>query len=104
MARKMQFGHALSIVILGLSISACAGSRGTESTGEYIDDSVITTKVKAALVRDEQVSGSAINVETFKGTVQLSGFAKSPAERERAVEVARMIDGVKSIKNDIRLK
>jgi osmotically-inducible protein OsmY len=69
-----------------------------------IDDSVITTKVKAAFVEDKTVAAMNINVETYKGTVQLSGFANSASEMSRAVEIARSVNGVKSVKNDIRLK
>ena len=75
-----------------------------EGTGEYIDDTVITTKVKAAFVADEALKATEINVETFKGVVQLSGFVKSPADIARAADVARGVEGVKSVKNDIRLK
>ena len=84
-------------------VSACAGSRTQESTGEYLDDSMITSKVKAKLLEDKEVSGLAVNVETFKGVVQLSGFAKTEAEREGR-QLARSVGGVKDIKNDIRLK
>ena len=75
-----------------------------ESLGETVDDSIITTKVKAAFVDDIHVSALNITVETFKGTVQLSGFADNERELERAAELARNVNGVKSVKNDIRLK
>ena len=75
----------LVTVMLMLSfVVACAGSKTQESTGEYIDDSVITSTVKAKLLADQEVSGLAINVETFKAVVQLSGFAKTEAERQKA--------------------
>ena len=67
-------------------------------------DTTITTKVKAKFVEDKEVSAAAINVETFKGVVQLSGFANSRHEADKATELARHIKGVKSVKNDIRLK
>lgn len=89
---------------LAALVAGCAGSRTSQSTGEAIDDAAITTKVKAALVRDPVVSALAINVETYKGTVQLSGFARNEEERTRAVELARGVDGVKAVRNDIALR
>lgn len=84
--------------------TACSSTPTQKSTGEVIDDSWITTKVKAAFVEDKTVSALGIQVETFKGTVQLSGFANSLDERSRAAELARSVKGVKEVKNDIRLK
>ena len=92
------------IMLMVTFVSACAGSRTQSSTGEYLDDSMITSKVKAKLLDDKEVSGLAVNVETFKGVVQLSGFVKSEAERQKAVQLARSVGGVKDIKDDIRLK
>jgi osmotically-inducible protein OsmY len=95
-------------LILGITLFAftlgCSSTPKQESTGEYIDDTVITTKVKAELVKDDDLSASEINVETFKGVVQLSGFVSSQADINKAVEVARNIKGVKSVKNDMRVK
>jgi len=91
---------ALTVVLLG----GCAGSPTQESTGEYLDDSALTTKVKSTLLNDPQVSGLAINVETFKGEVQLSGFANTEAERQRAAALAKKVPGVLAVTNDIRLK
>jgi osmotically-inducible protein OsmY len=82
----------------------CAGSPTRESTGEYIDDSAITTKVKAKLVEDKAVSALDIHVETFKGVVQLSGFAKSNAVKRRAVELAQSVPGVKEVRDHIELR
>jgi hyperosmotically inducible protein len=82
----------------------CAGSPTEESTGEYLSDSWITTKVKAALVGDSTVKATEVNVETFKGAVQLSGFVSSTEAMNRAVVVARNIEGVTSVKNDMRIK
>jgi osmotically-inducible protein OsmY len=95
---------AFFLALTLLTTAGCASTPKTEGTGEYVDDSVVTTKVKAALVADDNVSAAAINVETFKGVVQLSGFANSRAEMTRAIEVARGVKGVKSVKNDMRLK
>ncbi len=91
---------ALAVALLG----GCAGNPQQESTGEYLDDTTLTTKVKTALLQDPEVSGLATNVETFKGTVQLSGFANNPQERERAEAVASEIIGVEAVQNDIALK
>ena len=82
----------------------CASTPTKEGTGEFVDDSVITTKVKAAILKELSLKSTEINVETFKGVVQLSGFVSSQADITRAVEVARDVNGVKSVKNDMRLK
>jgi len=97
---KRLVAAALAVVLLG----GCAGTPTQESTGEYLDDTTLTTKVKTTLLQDPQVSGLAINVETFKGEVQLSGFATTEAERQRAAELANSVDGVAAVKNDILLK
>lgn len=87
-----------------VSFAGCAGSPTKESTGEYLDDSAITTRVKSAFIADKQVSAMNISVETFKGTVQLSGFAESAREADKAEAIARGVKGVRSVKNDIRIK
>ncbi|MBU0909622.1 MAG: BON domain-containing protein [Proteobacteria bacterium] len=92
------------LVILLVSFLGCASTAKQEGTGEYIDDSVITTKVKAEILKDETLKSSEINVETFKGVVQLSGFVNSQADINRAVEVASSVKGVTSVKNDMRVK
>jgi osmotically-inducible protein OsmY len=93
-------------LMLGASLVSvgCSGNPTRASTGQYIDDATITTKVKAKMVEDPAVSALNIKVETFRGTVQLSGFANNATEVNRAVEIARSTDGVQSVKNDIRLK
>jgi hyperosmotically inducible protein len=96
--------HYMRVLITVLFLAACTATPTDESTGEYIDDAAITAKVKTALVQDPEVSGLAINVETFKGTVQLSGFANTGRERQRAGTLARSVEGVQSIQNDIQLK
>jgi osmotically-inducible protein OsmY len=93
----------LSIILLTFFLG-CASTSKQEGTGEYVDDSVITAKVKAAIVQDESLKAAEINVETFKGIVQLSGFVKSRTDISKAVEVARGVKGVISVKNDMRLK
>ena len=82
----------------------CASTRTTEGTGEYVDDTVITTKVKTAIFEQPGLKSSEINVETFKGVVQLSGFVASTAAATKAVQVTRDVSGVKSVKNDMRIK
>jgi len=105
MINRPEKKHFLAAAALAtLLLGGCAGSPEQASTGEYIDDSAITAKVKTALLGDPEVSGLAINVDTFKGTVQLSGFANSSHERQQAEEVARSVAGVEEVKNDISLK
>ena len=92
------------LVIMLASFLGCSSTSTKEGTGEYIDDSVITAKVKAEIFNDDTLKSSEINVETFKGVVQLSGFVNSQADINRAVEVARAVKGVTSVKNDMRVK
>jgi osmotically-inducible protein OsmY len=92
------------LVILLASLLGCASTATSQGTGEYVDDSVITAKVKAAIFADETLKSTEINVETFKGVVQLSGFVKQPADIARATEVARGVKGVVSVKNDMLVK
>jgi osmotically-inducible protein OsmY len=82
----------------------CASTPTKESTGEYVDDSAITTKVKAAIFNDPALKVFQINVETFKGEVQLSGYVDSAKNVEKAGEVARSVGGVKSVKNNLNVK
>ena len=82
----------------------CASTAKQEGTGEYVDDTVITSKVKAAILNEPTLKSAEINVETFKGVVQLSGFVTSQAAESKAIEVARTVGGVKSVKNDMRVK
>ncbi|MDT4328458.1 BON domain-containing protein [Methylomonas sp. MED-D] len=93
------------LVALTLLLSAgCASTNKHEGTGEYIDDSVITTKVKAQLFDEPNLRSGQINVETFKGIVQLSGFVGTRSDIDKAVSIARSVKGVESVKNDMRLK
>lgn len=96
----------LTVILGGTVITAagCASTRTQESTGQYFDDTALTTAVKASFIADTTVSAARINVETFKGIVQLSGFANNQAEVDRAVQIASSTKGVKSVKNDIRIK
>jgi len=95
---------AFFLALTLLTVVGCASTTKQEGTGEYVDDSVITTKVKAAILNEPTLSSAEINVETFKGEVQLSGFVNSSADISKAVEVARGVKGVNSVKNDMRLK
>lgn len=102
-----KFSKVLSAAFLAVALVSVVGCAPTETrsgTGQYIDDTVITTKVKAALIEDPMTKATEINVETFKGVVQLSGFVSSQAASNRAVELARGVAGVKSVKNDMRIK
>ncbi len=102
-----QINKYMSAVFLAVTLAGAAGCASTakhEGTGQYIDDSVITGKVKAALVEDPVTNAMEINVETFKSVVQLSGFVGSQAAANRAIELARGVHGVSMVKNDMRLK
>lgn len=94
----------LAAALAAVLVVACAATPTRESMGEYFDDSLITSRVKTALVADQQVHSLGISVETFKGTVQLSGFADSTDEKAKAAEVANQVAGVKSVKNDLLVK
>ncbi|MDB6167797.1 MAG: transport-associated protein [Verrucomicrobia bacterium] len=84
--------------------AGCAGGPTKASTGEFIDDSVVTTRIKAALVKDDTTPAHAIKVDTFKGTVQLSGFVDTAEQKRRAGEIARGTDGVREVINNITVK
>lgn len=94
----------LMIALLLSLMVGCASTSRQESTGEYIDDSVITAKVKAAVFDDPALSAAEINVETFKGEVQLSGFVDSQADINKAASLARSVKGVTSVKNNMHVK
>ena len=104
MKQLIKYLSALFLAVSLVSVVGCASTAKQEGTGEYVDDSVITTKVKAAILEDASLKVLEINVETFKGVVQLSGFVSSQAAANKAVELARAIRGVKSVRNDMRLK
>lgn len=94
-----------AVLLVGmLALTACASTARTEGTGEYVDDTVITAKVKTAVLNDPTLKSAEINVETFKGRVQLSGFVHSQADINQAVKVARAVEGVNSVVNDMKLK
>lgn len=91
-------------LVLVVSVAGCAGGKRYESTGEYLDDSAITTKVKASILGDSRLKVFQINVKTFKGIVQLSGFVDSREIATRAVELARTVRGVKMVNNSLIVK
>ena len=93
----------IGILFVAMTLG-CASTAKQEGTGEYVDDTVITSKVKAAILNEPTLKSAEINVETFKGVVQLSGFGTLRAAESKAIEVARTVGGVKSVKNDMRLK
>ena len=94
----------LLLAVVFVCAAGCASTAKQEGTGEYVDDTLITTKVKAAVLNDSSLKVGEINVETFKGVVQLSGFVSSQAAIDRAVRIAVGVNGVKSVKNDMLLK
>jgi osmotically-inducible protein OsmY len=94
---------ALAAAVLAGGV-ACAPTQTRQSTGEVIDDSALTARVKAALINEPGVKSTAINVETFRGTVSLSGFVDSEEQAQKAVTAAQKVGGVRSVKNDMRVK
>jgi osmotically-inducible protein OsmY len=104
MKKRNMFIGCFVLLVLIVSLVACASTSKQEGTGEYVDDSVITTKVKSMLASDDFLKSFEISVETFKGTVQLSGFVDSQKAIDKAGEIARSVQGVKSVKNDLNVK
>ena len=94
-------GRLALIAAITVTLSACAVTRGQESVGSYASDTRITSEVKGKFATDSQVAATAISVETMNGVVQLSGFARSQTEKDRAAQIATGTSGVKSVKNDI---
>lgn len=91
-------------VILAATLGACASTRTQESAGEYVDNSAITTKVKSALLNDKHIKSLPINVKTYKGVVQLSGFVDDRSQANRASAIARRVEGVRAVQNDLVVK
>src|SRR5512141_3138384 len=104
MKRRNIVIHGLVLLMLISIFAGCAATRTRESTGEYVDDSVITTKVKALLANDDFLKSFQISVETYKGTVQLSGFVNSQQAVSKAGQIARSVKGVTSVKNNLIVK
>ena len=104
----MRTTHTLRTLLAAFAMSAvlsgCAATSGHETPGQYLDDSAITVKVKAALFDDQSLKSMQISVETFKNVVQLSGFVDSEKTKARATEVVRHVEGVQSLKNDLNIR
>jgi len=100
--------HLLAVLVLscamGVSVTGCAVSRDQSTVGEYVDDATVTARVKARFAEDKVVSALSIGVETLRGSVQLSGFARSTEEKARAESLARATPGAKSVINDIAVR
>jgi osmotically-inducible protein OsmY len=96
--------RCLALLFLVAALAACASTSTRSSTGEYIDDSVITTKVKSLIAADDFLKAFAVSVETFKGVVQLSGFVNSQEAVDRAGQIASSVKGVQSVKNNLIVK
>lgn len=104
MQRKTRYVTLMICLVLSVAIFGCAGDRTTRSTGQAVDDSVVANKVKMALYADKEVNGTQIEVEVFKGIVQLSGFVDNAAQAQKAVQIARTTDGVKEVRNSMVVK
>lgn len=98
------FTLLFSVILLTFTVASCVPTKKSEGTGGYFDDTVITTKVKAALLAEKNLKSTEINVETFKGRVQLSGFVNNAEVAQRAVQLARGVLGVKSVSDKMQLK
>lgn len=102
--KQLKLISVLFAAVAMTAITGCASTAKQESTGQYIDDTTITAKVKTAIFNDASLKSKEINVETFKGRVQLSGFVAEAGDINRAVAVAQGISGMTAVKNDIRVK
>jgi osmotically-inducible protein OsmY len=102
--KRFALASTLLLAVALTAVQGCAPTPTREGTGEYVDDTAITTKVKAAIFNEPSLKSAEINVETFKGVVQLSGFVSSQANIVTALDVARGVAGVKSVKDGMRLK
>jgi hyperosmotically inducible periplasmic protein len=95
---------AAAIAVTLVTAAGCAVSRGQQTAGAYVDDTAITATVKSRMLENKDVAGTSITVETLNGTVMLSGFAKSQSEKDMAESIARKVDGVRSVKNEITVR
>ena len=103
MFKRTSIAAAL-IAMAAITTAGCAVTRGQETVGAFVDDTAITTSVKARLLDNKDVAGTSISVETLNGTVMLSGFAKSSMEKNTAESIARKVSGVKSVRNEIAVR
>ena len=108
MHKPLQNVMRASAIVLGLAatgtLANCSATNNRESTGEYVDDATVSTKVRAAILQDPNVKISEIKVTTYRGVTQLSGFVDNQQMISRAAEVAKGVNGVKSVKNDLHVK
>lgn len=104
MKKENMFIRCLLLMMLVIGLAACGSTSKQSGSGEYVDDSVITTKVKSQLAGDDFLKSFEISVETYKGVVQLSGFVDTQLAVNRAGEIARGIQGVSSVKNNLNVK
>ena len=104
MSLLMRYVRIIGCLVLLVAMLGCAGDRTTRSTGETIDDGAIATKVKSALIADPGVKGTQVQVEVYRGVIQLSGFVDNAAQAQRAVAVARNVSGVTEVKNSLLVK
>ncbi|WMY76506.1 BON domain-containing protein [Buttiauxella selenatireducens] len=104
MTIKKRVSIFCTAILAAVVLTGCAGSAKKESTGGYIDDTVVTTKVKSALLSEKSIKSTDISVETFKGRVQLSGFVSSSAEANKAVAVTKSVKGVQVVQNALIVK
>ena len=101
---RIQRIFSVLVALAVLTLAGCAGTESTRSTGTYIDDKAISAKVEAGLAKDSLTSALQVDVETYNGVVQLSGFVDKPEKIERAEEIARGVPGVKDVENDLTLR
>jgi osmotically-inducible protein OsmY len=104
MKKRTMFIPFLLVLMVLATLASCASTPKQESTGEYVDDSVITTKVKSLIAADDFLKSFQISVETYKGIVQLSGFVSSQALIDKAGQIAWSVKGVRSVKNNLIMK
>jgi osmotically-inducible protein OsmY len=104
LSRILSLTALVGVLSTGFFVTGCASTSTSDSTGEYVDDAVITTKVKSALLGDDAVKSFAISVETFKGVVQLSGFVNTEVQRQAAAQDAKNVAGVHSVHNNLIVK
>ena len=100
---RVSASRLVTLALFAALTAGCSMIQGKQTPREYVDDATLTTSVKAALLQDEQVKGSKINVNVYDGKVSLSGFADSPEMRERAVKIARQVPGVKDVESTIHV-
>lgn len=104
MQGRMRYISLVVCLVWIVTVMGCAGDRTTQSTGEFVDDSAIANKVKTAFYADQEVKGTQIEVEVFKGVVQLSGFVDNATQAQKAVQIARGVNGVREVRNSMIVK